>query len=292
MTHKKSDRDSSSDSESSDSHSKHGCKLKARHEERKEELKERREKRKKDAAERTDKWKQGVEDRKKAREEKREEKKKEYKDHKAGHSDSSPVYSPAAAHHDRMAQGEPHFRGSDSVGGYYPEHTQQYGHRGGDQPGFQQQPIPPPYVPQQPSPPPSGYRVPLTTQAAFPLDNNQTGPPAFVDADGISPIFVGSALMETSVHPCKIGPHLNPFASVPYGGGEYAHQGRFDLLPFRNDQMEWVRTSGGMIPPGRRPIEGGYEEDGNKLYHAVGVVSGVKIPGKTGEHLCVFFCLL
>ena len=287
MTHKS---DSSSDSDSSDSHTKHGCKLKSRHEERKGELKERREKRKKEAEERKDKWKQDVEDRKKAREEKREDKKL-HKDHKAGHSDTGFAHSAgvglASAHHDRMTQGEQtHFRGSDNVGGYYPEHTQQYG---GDQAGFHQ---PPPYVPQQPPPPPSGYRVPLTTQAMFPLDPNQTGPPAFVDADGISPIFVGSALMDNSVHPCKIGPHLNPFASVPYGGGEHAHQGRFDLLPFRPDQMEWVRTSGGMIPPGRRPIEGGYEEDGNKLYHAVGVVSGVRIPGKTGEHLCVPFHLL
>jgi hypothetical protein len=49
--------------------------------------------------------------------------------------------------------------------------------------------------------------------------------------------------------------------------------------------MEFVHTSRGVIPPGRRPIEGGYEQDGNKLYHAVAVVNGVKVPGKTGEHL-------
>jgi len=143
-------------------------------------------------------------------------------------------------------------------------------------------------VSQPPSflPPPSGFRVPLTTTAPFP-DPNQAGQPPCYDADGVSPVFIGSALLDRSVHPCKIGPHLQPYASVPYGGGEYGHHGRFDLLPFRPDQMEFVHTSHGLIPAGRRPIEGGYEEDGNKLYHAVAVVNGVRVPGKTGEHLYV-----
>ncbi|KAF4613880.1 hypothetical protein D9613_007536 [Agrocybe pediades] len=141
----------------------------------------------------------------------------------------------------------------------------------------------PPQYTQQP-PPPSGYRIPLTTDAPFP-GPEITLPPPFYDADGTSPVFIGSALMEGSVHPCKIGPHLRPFAVVPYGGSEFGHHGRYDLLPFRHEQMEWVHTSHGRFPEGRRPVEGGYEEDGNKLYHAVAVINGVKVPGKTGEHL-------
>ncbi|KXN89115.1 hypothetical protein AN958_06316 [Leucoagaricus sp. SymC.cos] len=133
-------------------------------------------------------------------------------------------------------------------------------------------------------PPPSGFRVPLRTDNNFPPPN-QAGPPVAYDADGASPVFVGSALLETSVHPCKIGPHLQPFALVPYGGSEYGHHGRFDLLPFVPEQMEWVNASYGRVPPGRRPIEGGYEENGGKLYHALAKVSGVNVPGKTGEHL-------
>ncbi|KAF9450356.1 hypothetical protein P691DRAFT_665543, partial [Macrolepiota fuliginosa MF-IS2] len=132
--------------------------------------------------------------------------------------------------------------------------------------------------------PPSGYRVPLRTDSAFPAPD-QTGPPVVYDADGVSPIFIGSALFETSVHPCKIGFHLQPPVSVAYGGGEYSHHGRYDLLPFVSDQMEWVHTSYGQIPPGRRPIEGGYEENGGKLYHALANVNGVNVPGKTGDHL-------
>lgn len=91
--------------------------------------------------------------------------------------------------------------------------------------------------------------------------------------------------MSNSVHPCKVGPHLSPAAHVPYGGGEHLHHGRYDLLPFVPQQMEWVHTSHGRIPAGRRPIEGGYEEHGGKLYHALGTVAGLKVPGKTGEHL-------
>ncbi|KAF9048661.1 hypothetical protein BJ165DRAFT_1461542 [Panaeolus papilionaceus] len=132
-------------------------------------------------------------------------------------------------------------------------------------------------------PPPSGYRIPSATNEPFP-DPLQAGEPPFHDLDG-SPIFIGSAIMENSVHPCKIGPNLHNYVSVPYGGGEHAHEGRYDLLPFRPHEMEWVPTSYGQIPKSRRPVEGGYEEGGEKLYHAAAVVYDVRVPGKAGEHL-------
>ncbi|KAG5350887.1 hypothetical protein C0989_008921, partial [Termitomyces sp. Mn162] len=150
-------------------------------------------------------------------------------------------------------------------------------------PGFPS--APQPHTNQAAAAPPSGYRVPLSTTSPFP-DAAVAGPPVCHDVNG-SPLFVGSALFENSVHPCKIGPHLQPFASVAYGGVERAHHGRFDLLPFVPQTMEWVHTSYGQIPPGRRPIEGGYEEHGAKLYHGLALVNGVKVPGKTSEHLCV-----
>jgi hypothetical protein len=49
--------------------------------------------------------------------------------------------------------------------------------------------------------------------------------------------------------------------------------------------MEWVPTARGEIPPGRRPVEGGYESNGAHLFHALGTFSGVQVPGKTGVHL-------
>ncbi|KAJ3888131.1 hypothetical protein GG344DRAFT_90129 [Lentinula edodes] len=134
------------------------------------------------------------------------------------------------------------------------------------------------------APPPipsSGYRIPLAENSAFPTDLR----PLFFDADGVSPVFMGSAIFPDSVHPCKIVPALDPKCMVPYGGREHHHHGRYDLLPLDSNTMEFVRTSHGQIPPGRRPVEGGYEENGSKLYHGIATVNGVQVPGKTGLHL-------
>ena len=152
--------------------------------------------------------------------------------------------------------------------------------------GFGNKAPQPPSIPTSPShaPPPSGFRVALSTSMPFP-DAQQTRQPVAFDLDGRSPLFVGSALMERSVHPCKIAPALDPPCRVSYGGSELEHRGRYDLLPIDPDIMEWVPTSQGRIPVGRRPVEGGYEEHGGKLYHALGVIQGVHTPGKTGEHL-------
>ncbi|THH20720.1 hypothetical protein EW146_g660 [Bondarzewia mesenterica] len=150
---------------------------------------------------------------------------------------------------------------------------------------FREGEVPPAYTPRPSAIPPSGYRIPLDTKDPFPTDAAQTRYPPFFDADGSSPVYFGSALFPRSVHPCKIAPRIQPPCRVPYGGGEYEHRGRYDLLPFTPETMVLVKTSHGKIPEGRRPVEGGYEEGGNKLYHAVAEVQGVRIPGKTGEHL-------
>ncbi|EMD34059.1 hypothetical protein CERSUDRAFT_97985 [Gelatoporia subvermispora B] len=148
----------------------------------------------------------------------------------------------------------------------------------------QGQPGSPSQAPPAYTPPPSGFRTPLTGNAPFPAAQ-QAGPPVCVDADGRSPVFVGSAIFEKSVHPCKIAPHLTPACRVSFGGKELEHHGRYDLLPFDPRTMEWVPASHGQIPPGRRPVEGGYEENGTKLYHGLATIRGVRVPGKTAEHL-------
>lgn len=76
------------------------------------------------------------------------------------------------------------------------------------------------------APPPipsSGYRIPLAENSAFPIDLR----PLFFDADGVSPVFMGSAIFPDSVHPCKIVPALDPKCMVPYGGREHHHHGRY-----------------------------------------------------------------
>jgi len=136
-----------------------------------------------------------------------------------------------------------------------------------------------------PQVPPSGYRIPLSVPGPpFPgVERTREAP--FTDLDGKSPVFIGSALLEYSVHPCKIAPDLGYHCQVSYGGSEISHAGRYDLLPFVPEHMEFVQTSHGRVPFGRRPVKGGFENDGSELYHAVAVIDGIKVPGKTGIHL-------
>lgn len=120
-------------------------------------------------------------------------------------------------------------------------------------------------------PPPSGFRIPLPSADLI-------GPPVH------DKVFVGSAIFDNSVHPCKIDFSLFPPCRVSFGGSEVCHYGRYELLPITSE-MEWVPAKNGEIPPGRRPVEGGFESGGQKLYHALGKIDDVNVPGKTGEHL-------
>jgi len=140
--------------------------------------------------------------------------------------------------------------------------------------------------------PPSGHRILLSSRGGPPFPGvEQTRGAPFTDADGKSPVFIGSAFMQNSVHPCKITPNLPRACHVSYDGVEVIHDGLYDLLPFVPEHMEFVLTSGGHIPPGRRPVKGGFEHDGKELYHAVAVIKGIKVPGKTGLLLvCPHFC--
>ncbi|KAJ7066926.1 hypothetical protein C8F01DRAFT_1365129 [Mycena amicta] len=166
--------------------------------------------------------------------------------------------------------------------------------KGFPQPQFHHAPSEPPPNYVQSNQPASGFRLALNSATQITKqDLERAGPAPFHDLGG-EPMYIGSALMmhddqatPKSVHPCKIGPHLYPSpCSVPYGGGEHSHHGRYDLLLFDEATMEWVPTSHGRIPEGRTPIEGGYEENiQQKLYHARGRHNNLLIPGKAGLHL-------
>ncbi|KLO14816.1 hypothetical protein SCHPADRAFT_996326 [Schizopora paradoxa] len=144
------------------------------------------------------------------------------------------------------------------------------------------------------SPPPAGFRVPLNLNSSFPPHEQALDPPC-KDGEG-NAVYFGSALFLTAVIPCKITPNENRPCSVPYGGKELKHRGRFDLLPFTQN-MELVPTTNGRIPPGRMAVEGGYEgsERQYTLYHGVakhehgGTV--VLVPGKVGKHLGTGGCI-
>lgn len=150
------------------------------------------------------------------------------------------------------------------------------------------QPTPPPpaYSSEKTSPPSSGHRIALDANSMSFPGQPEAGIPPCYEADG-TPVYLGSALFERSVFPCKIEVRQRspPKPFVSYCGDEHPHRGRYDVLPYDPVQMEFVLTSDGRIPQGKRPIDGGYDESGDRLYHAVGIVDGLRLPGKTGVHL-------
>ncbi|KAJ5116800.1 hypothetical protein N7456_001148 [Penicillium angulare] len=130
-----------------------------------------------------------------------------------------------------------------------------------------------------------GVRIPLDASSSFP---GQTVAHAThcTERDGSTPVYFGSAIdFKGGVHPCKVAPSLEPYVRVGYAGKEYKHDGKYDLLPFVPELMALVPSYRGEVPEGRRPIPGGHESDGRKLYHAVAEVDGLLVPGKVAPHL-------
>ncbi|KAK0432018.1 hypothetical protein EV421DRAFT_1851156 [Armillaria borealis] len=138
--------------------------------------------------------------------------------------------------------------------------------------------------------PSSGFRLPLQGSSHPDLPPLYLAGQPIVNRDDY-PIYFGSAICDKSVHPCKIEynmRHLPAPCTVVLDNTVISHEGRYDLLQFNPNTMELVRTSEGRIPAGRRPIKGGYEEDGMPLYH--GIATHHKIPGETSPRLggCVY----
>jgi hypothetical protein len=132
------------------------------------------------------------------------------------------------------------------------------------------------------APPLSGYRVRVKEGEPFPTELAGTAP--FRDADTDRLVYLGSVHHdEDVVVPCKIIPEFDPPAGFPYGDDE-EWSNNYEVLPFDSSKMEWVKTSEGHIPEGRRPIEGGFDY-GERLFHAYAVIDGFQVPGKTSESL-------
>ncbi len=158
--------------------------------------------------------------------------------------------------------------------------------------------------------PSSGYQVPIqqlnSSGFRIPLQGSSHSglPPLYLAGQPIvnwedHPIYFGSAILDKSVYPCKIEynrPDIPAPCSVVVDDAVISHEGRYDLLQFNPDTMELVRASEGRIPAGRRPVKGGYEEDGMPLYHGIAIYPNDRhrIPGKTSPRLyvlCTIVCV-
>ncbi|KAK6516011.1 hypothetical protein TWF281_004601 [Arthrobotrys megalospora] len=129
-----------------------------------------------------------------------------------------------------------------------------------------------------------GIRIRLGHNSPFP-ETKVAHTTHCTERDGYSPVYFGSAIdFKGGVHPCKVAPGLRPYVRVGYDGKEHNHYGEYELLPFIPELMALVPSRGGEVPPGRRPVLGGYE-DGKPLYHAIAEVNGIWVPGKAAPHL-------
>jgi hypothetical protein len=126
--------------------------------------------------------------------------------------------------------------------------------------------------------PRSGYRTQFAQNQAQPLATLDPKAP-FVDVDGTTPIYVGSAYIDGAVVPCKVVVQDRLRAFVPYYGECVIED--FTILRIDLSRMEWVLASNGEVPTGREPVEGGWEPSYGRFFHAYGDVGGVKVPGKT-----------
>ncbi|VDC06810.1 unnamed protein product [Peniophora sp. CBMAI 1063] len=137
--------------------------------------------------------------------------------------------------------------------------------------------------------PPQERRVQMhTALATNPLlaELRQSAP--FMDRDG-SPVFVGSALIDGAVYPCKVtlsrsGEEGVTPVRVPLSGKEVVHHGVYEILVIDEETMEWVGARNGRLPFGRAPVEGGYDDDMKRLYYAATTIHGCRVPGKTWEN--------
>jgi len=115
------------------------------------------------------------------------------------------------------------------------------------------------------------------------------GPPSVRPVNGV--YYFGSAdLGGGHIRPSKIHSWSNrPACRYGLNGREIAHPGAYTLLPYDANRMELIPAQCGEIPPGRRPVLGGYDEHGYPLYHCL-VYCGVtgdesEVPGATSPEI-------
>jgi len=150
------------------------------------------------------------------------------------------------------------------------------------------------------------FHRPVTARSFSVFSQNGIGPPCNDFGDYVGVATVIGKNDRVSVQPCRIRKGYQPTCFVPYDGGALQHRGqyvatflrisvmaiylmypRFSLLCITDD-MEWVPASDGVIPEGRLPVEGGFEETGEKLYHALDKTEPY-YAGKTAPHIGKFF---
>ena len=100
--------------------------------------------------------------------------------------------------------------------------------------------------------------------------------------------FIGLAAFNGGLVPCKIVPKFMPRpVLLGWNGAEHTMgtDHPFFIALLDASTMEWVPARDGVMPEGRRPVQAGFENNGEPLYHAVALIDGARVSGKVGEHL-------
>ena len=111
-------------------------------------------------------------------------------------------------------------------------------------------------------------------------------PPCYgKDANSDKKVYFSSAEVNGSLVPCKASESETPMACAAWAWKEHVRES-FTILRFDRDLLELVTVYGSdCVPPGRRPVIGGHEANGEPLYHSVAEWDGHFIPGKAAQHL-------
>ncbi|RKP09335.1 hypothetical protein THASP1DRAFT_28859 [Thamnocephalis sphaerospora] len=102
------------------------------------------------------------------------------------------------------------------------------------------------------------------------------------EADGV-PLYVGRGEHKGGMHVGKVSPQHGGLL-ISYGTKEIKLK-RYEVLTGDASQLRWVVCHGQAMPDGWVPVEGGWEEDGQKLFVAKVQHAGGLHVGKAGPHL-------
>ena len=106
-----------------------------------------------------------------------------------------------------------------------------------------------------------------------------------------TPLYFARAILEDGIFmPCTVRVDENGRVECYYAHNrrEIRHGSTYDLVPFDQETMELLKVWPEDLEEGElpfKPVEGGMDENGNPLWHAIGEIAGVRTPGYAGKHL-------
>lgn len=104
---------------------------------------------------------------------------------------------------------------------------------------------------------------------SFPPSSQTLTAPS-IGKDGRRLYFGSAFLTNTHIRPSKVSDFTKkPECRYALNGKEVSHPGQFSILPFDTRKFELVPATNGQLPLGRRPVTGGFDENGEEMFHCL-----------------------